>query len=368
MSPVSQALRAVGVRSVALLTLTAVLGAACTANPTSEAESPPASQIWVILDADSHGVVLLGARSGAPDVLRGVDRAGNPSWERNDLAASLPSVVCRVQCPAAVASSGTVTGVDLAMTMLGQTTAAAPALDPNASVLSALGDAAVQETRSSDTAVTLALTSSSAREDLTISGVRTTWRASNDNRTAMALVGDATGSTYAVRTFHRGATWEPTAWAGKSNTLFGCTGAGGRQIVVSDPQPALIDLQTGKRVPIGGLESGGDCAFTSDSAVVAQYELRDTVHHSVLVTTDLTGAVSWRQEYDSEVPIRADLGGQGFLTLPPGKMQERDSRGALLQSVDDVGDARYDEAGDIVLVNSSGNVRWIPGRSRAITK
>ncbi|MEU4674643.1 hypothetical protein AB0F91_43515 [Amycolatopsis sp. NPDC023774] len=101
--------------------------------------------------------------------------------------------------------------------------------------------------------------------------------------------------------------------------------------------------------------------------MVAQYGLRGSTYHSVLVTVGTSGNVLWHQEYDREVRIRADLGGTGFLALPPGKMEERSTRGDLLQSVDDVADARYDESGAIVLVTGLGEVRWMPSRSRTHT-
>jgi hypothetical protein len=350
-----------------LLALAAAFGGACTAHPPAEVKPAPQDSSWVIVDADSHGVVLLGASSGAPDVLRGVDRSGNRAWERDDLAPSLPAVVCLVHCPVAVASSGTVSDREVPTTVLGEK-AAGVAFDAKATVLSAPGQAVVQESHSSRGAVTLTLASGVARKQLTINGVRTTWRPSNDNRSAIALVGDAAGSTYAVRTFRRESAWEPTAWAGTSSTLFGCTGSDGRRVVVSDPQPVLVNLQDGGKIPIRGLESGGDCAFAGETVMVAQYALRETGHHSVLVVTDMAGEALWRQEFEEEIRIRADLGGKGFLTLPPGKAEERDSRGTLLQSVDDVSDARYDENGDIVLVDGSGTVRWAPSRSRAVGK
>jgi hypothetical protein len=36
--------------------------------------------------------------------------------------------------------------------------------------------------------------------------------------------------------------------------------------------------------------------------------------------------------------------------------------------VDDVSDARHDENGDIVLVDGSGTVSWVPSRSRTVEK
>ncbi|MGA6168352.1 hypothetical protein [Amycolatopsis magusensis] len=347
-----------------LLALAAVAGGACTAPP--EHRAPPSEHAaWIFLDADSRGAVLLRATGGAPDILRGVDRFGTRVWERNDLAAAQPAVVCVRQCPDAVASSGTVSGIDVPATPLGKADVAAASLTPGSALLSATGDAVVQEIRSTGGQVTLLSTSGFTRRQVEVDGTRTTWRASNDNRAAIALVADTEGSGYTVRTFHRETAWEPTDWTAQSRTLFGCANAGGHQVVVSDPVPTLIDLRDGRRVAIPGLESGGDCAFTEHATVVAQYGLTESGYRTHLVTTGLDGEVLWRQKYDDEARIRADLGGSNFLVLLANTAYEHDSRGVLLQTVQDVADARYDENGDIVLVTTSGVTRWKPGSGRA---
>ncbi|MFI6026556.1 hypothetical protein [Amycolatopsis magusensis] len=294
-----------------------------------------------------------------------MDRFGTRVWERNDLAAAQPAVVCVRQCPDAVASSGTVSGIDVPTTTLGKADVTAAGLTADSTLLSATGDAVVQETRSTGGQVTLLSTSGSTRRQVDVDGTRTTWRASNDNRAAIALVANTGGSGYTVRTFHRETAWEATDWTAQSRTLFGCTNAGGHHVVVSDPAPTLIDLRDGKRVAIPGLESGGDCAFTEHATVVAQYGLTESGYRTHLVTTGLDGEVLWRQDYDAEARIRADLGGGNLLVLLAGTAHEHDDRGVLLQTMQDVADARYDENGDIVLVNSSGVTRWKPGSGRA---
>jgi hypothetical protein len=232
------------------------------------------------------------------------------------------------------------------------------------SVLTATDGDLVQEVRGADGSADLRLGTGATARRVGVAGDGTLWRADNEAGAALALSPLGDGS-FEARTFRRGATgWAAAGWLGRSGTLFGCVGARGRQVVVSDPAPVLLDVRTGTRTPVPRLAAGGDCGFTAGGVVVAQYALAGSGQRTVLVAAGLDGREHWHGTYASEVGVRTDIGGRGWLAVFDGRVEERDADGERLGTIHDVTDARYTQSGDIVVVDDGGRVRWVPGKGR----
>jgi hypothetical protein len=245
--------------------------------------------------------------------------------------------------------------------LFGGATVAGLDADADTSILSGSGGHVVREVRE-PVGTTWLLTGSGHRFD---TGGTTTWRATNENRAAVALSPAGDGSSYEARAFrHDDDGWVATGPVQRSSTLFGCSDRTGRRLVVSGPTPMILDTVSGLRTRITGLESGGDCAFTADGVVVAQYAMSGAAHRTELVSAAADATVRWRQTYPLEARIRGDAGGRAFLVLLDGTARELDTAGSVLQTFDDVADARYDENGDVVVLGENGTPRWVPGKSR----
>lgn len=350
-------------RRAAAATAAAALAVACSAQA-EPTEPPPPTMVWALLDADSHGAVVIGTPTGeGTPRLFGVDRDGVVRWRADSLAGRLPTVVCAARCPAAIASSGMASANGLAIAdeppaALGEQAHADFAVGHKTSVLSFGPSGLVQEVVDPAGKAQLRVPG-----PVPITGWGTRWRPSNDGSVAVALTDVADEQRVDVRVFVA----EPGGWrqAGEvrsSNSMFGCASANGRHVMVSDPVPTLVS--TAARAPIAGLEAGGDCGFATDGAVVVEYAVTGSGRRTRIVTTDLDGKVRHRQEYPFEARIATDLGGRGHLVILDGYAEERDLDGAATQKLDDVADARYVETGEIASVSGEGAVRWTAGRLR----
>jgi hypothetical protein len=302
---------------------------------------------------------VLGIAGSRPSYLRGVARDVNGGgWQADQLAAQAPTVVCMVTCPKAVASTSSLSQEAIVPQLLGGATAADLTEQARTSVLAATGGALVQQTLTGDgTRLTVGAGSTPLFFD--VPGGDTTWRQTNDNRVALAL-SSAKNGTYAARAFRRdGKSWHQIGSTRRSTTLFGCVDEGAEHLVVTDPKPNLIDITRGLTVEIPGLEAGGDCGFTEEAVVVAQYSASGGASKTDLVTAGLDGRVRSRQSFPFEVRIRTQVNGSHYLVLQESGAWENDSSGAHLRTVDNVADARYDEQGDLVTVSPTGDVRWL---------
>jgi len=302
---------------------------------------------------------VLGIAGSQPSYLRGVARDVNSdSWQADHLAARAPTVVCMVTCPKAVASTSSLSQEAMAPQLLGGATAADLTKQAQTSVLAAAGGALVQQTLTMDgTRLTVGVGSTPLFFD--VPGGDTTWRQTNDNRVALAL-SSAENGTYTARAFRRdGKSWHQIGPTRRSTTLFGCVDQNAEHLVITDPKPNLLDIARGTTVKIPGLEAGGDCGFTEEAVVVAQYSTSGAASKTDLVTAGLDGQVRFRKSFPFEARIRTQVNGDHYLVLQGSSAWEYDSFGAHLRTVDNVADARYDEQGDLVTVSPTGDVRWL---------
>jgi hypothetical protein len=361
-----------GVAAAAAVAAT-LSGAACSAsaaNPATDGQVEATMQ-WALLDADSHGAVVLG--TSLPDHssrLFGVDRNGVVAWQANALASRVPMVVCSGRCPVAIASSSLRSANELRVpderpVRLGDPSDVSFAIGHKTSVLSSSPLELVQEVTDAQGRSELRMQTSDAVRSTAISGWGTRWRGSNDGTVAVALTNLADGQGIDVRVFVADlAGWRMVGGVDRSNSMFGCAAAGGRHLIVSDPTPTIVAADGGVRTKITGLEAGGDCGFVADGAVVAEYAASGSERQTKIVSVDLAGKMRSEAEYPFEARISTDLGGRGYLTVLQGNAEERDLAGHTLQKIKDVVDARYAENSEIVSVSASGDVRWTAGLSR----
>jgi hypothetical protein len=351
------------VRRGAAAIAAAALSVACSAQAETT-EQPQPAVVWALLDADSHGAVVIGTPTGEGSPrLFGVNRDGVVMWQADSLADRLPTVVCAARCPAAIASSGMASANELKIAdeppvALGEQARVDFALGHKTSVLSSGPSGLVQEMV--DTAGNAQLRIPDA---VPITGWGTRWRTSNDGSVAVALTDVADEQRVDVRVFvAEPGRWRSVGEVRRSNSMFGCASANGRHVIVSDPTPTLVS--TAARTPIAGLEAGGDCGFVADGAVIAEYAVTGSQRRTRIVTVDLDGKVRQQQDYPFEARIATDLDGRGHLVILQGHAEERDLSGAATQKLDDVADARYVETGEIASVSEEGAVRWTAGGLR----
>lgn len=321
---------------------------------------------WALVDVDQHGAIVLHLTASGPPRLAGMSRDGATRWRADTLAVRAPNLVCESACPTAIASSSLASANDPAVrdpapVLLGGRERLTFAAGHKRRVLSSGPHGLVQATTSPRGESALLIGSGSTVRRTRLAGPDTSWRESNDERVAVALTPSAGRGSIAVRLFTAADQgWRPAGAVARSNSLFGCAGDDGHY-VISDPAPVLVD-RSGRRVRIQGLESGGDCGFTKDGAVVVQYAMTTTGQETRLVTVGPNGAVKSDSSYPFEAHIATDLGGCGYLVMLKGSAEERDLAGNVLQKFDGVDDARYDERGDIVAVNRTGEISWMPGK------
>jgi hypothetical protein len=320
----------------------------------------------VIIDADPDGAIVFDGREMA---FRGVRRDGTEAWRAPaDTNAPAPSG-CLARCPDAVlsgsaasANSGSMpdpspvfivdgrwSPADVSGTKRDVLTAAGPA-----DFVLSTGDGAGQwwlEVRFDAETVSR----------VPVGGFHTSWQESADRRRALAIT-TTDGGDHEARWFERrGAGWQPGEPGVPVAGTTSCVRPDGESAVLIGQRPAVLD-RGGRQEPVTDLELAGTCALAGAGGIVADLSHKVGGPRSDVRVFDAGRSVTWRRSVTGEAVVTADPSSGRVAYTGPDGLREIDTRsGTELHSVAEVRAARYDRAGDLVVVYAGGEVSWYSG-------
>ena len=323
--------------------------------------------MFVILDADRDGAVLL---DGARRTYRGVRRDAGVVWEDRSAAGTAAMVTCLATCPDAAVSAGieslsspAVPDPDPAAWIGGQLRPLAVALAHKRQILTASGpDDYVLATGDPNGGWRLELQGRGRPVTaLAVGGFRTSWQESADGTHALAItiVPGAAGNE--ARWFSRTAgAWRMTGAMSRVTGFLACVAPDGSRAVLLGQRPALLD-RAGGVLSVTDLVTGGACALGAGGGLIVELaQTGEGTSRSRVRAVDSTGATRWRRDLAHAADVVADPTGSRVGYLADGVLHVLDATtGTELRTIADVTAARYDAAGDLVVADRSGTVRWL---------
>jgi len=196
-------------------------------------------------------------------------------------------------------------------------------------------------------------------ERIPVGGSRTSWASSADGRHALAVTTVAT-SVAEARWFDR----DPSGWRTTPGSLAvrggaACVSPAGDRAMVLGETPAVRD-RSGGRQGVTDLDTVGTCAFASTGAIVVSLRQATSGPDSRVRIIDASGRVTWTADLRQEVRACADPTGARVAYVGGGNLHEFDTRtGAEIRTLPHVRAARYDDAGELVVVGPDLRVTWL---------
>jgi hypothetical protein len=349
------------------LTVAATLPVLALAGCGSEAAAPepPASPaVFVIIDADRHGVIVA---DGGHHEYRGVRRDGTVVW-RSPQAASAPDAVsCLARCPDALLSgnpaardSATTPDPEPVLVVDGRRTpigAAALRGQAKRQVLSAVGgdDFLVATGDGLD-----AYRPGAAPARFAVNGFRTSWQQTRDGRYGLAVTGGDDPDRADARWFTRDATgWRPAGAPVPVTGSSACLSADGGRAMVLGGRPAVLD-RTGRSTPVGGFDFASDCALAATGGIVGSYGQTNAGMTAQLLAFDRDGRAVWRASVAGTARVTADPTAARVAYAAKGTATEIDlTTGRTVRTIGNAYAAAYDDTGTLVVADAQGSPRWL---------
>lgn len=290
-------------------------------------EQRPTAPSARLLAADSHGAIVI---DGQPLEIRGVDRSGDVLWRKEPDGDG--DVSCSVRCPDITPPAG--------------------AGYPRQRVLAADGVTSVIVNEGPGIGSISVWAGHTRTAEIPVAAGPTTWRATSDNSAAVAVTGTE------VRTFVRTSSgWQPRDTVHKSTSGFACVAPGGAATIIADPAPTLLGR---RRVELPYTEYGSACDFAANGAIIAENSVSADGARTRIATVTRGGRLLWSRAFDTEVRVHADATSDQVLLVHDGVVSVRTLHGVESATHADADDARFDEHGDVVIVDRAGRVTWVP--------
>jgi hypothetical protein len=353
--------------AVAVILATTMLG--CGSEPNGVgAPATAGTGAVVLIDADAGGAIVVDGRGRTA---LGVRRDGQVVWRvALDNDAPLP-VSCVDACPDALFSGSvastnepSVPGPEPVLILAGGRRAlpgpAGPDQPGQRRVLSAAGaDDLVLSIVDTTGRAWLELHHGRSLDRVAVGGRRTSWSPSADGAHALAVTELAAGQGEA-RWFDRGrGGWQLAAGPASVTGHASCVAPTGDRAIVLGQAPAVVD-RAGLRRDVTDLDTVGTCAFAGTGAILAALSQRPSGPEARVRVIDAAGRVTWASDLPHDVRVGADPTGARVAYVAAGKLHEFDTRtGAPTRTVPDVRSARYDGAGELVVLRPDLRVAWL---------
>ncbi|MFT4009946.1 MAG: hypothetical protein QM655_07870 [Nocardioidaceae bacterium] len=185
------------------------------------------------------------------------------------------------------------------------------------------------------------------------------WFPTPDGTAAVTAVDSAAGRDQQLWVNDDG--WIPYGRPTRTEAGFGCTSSHGRYALLDGARLVRRDQSP---VALSPKPKWSNCAFTKNRVVVAAYSMTDGTSSTTIDVYGLDGRKVGSTRLKAEYFLIADTAGATFALIGSSQVQVRDSAGQLVDTIPDVRDARYDGSGELVVVDSAANVRWVRSRRR----
>ena len=340
------------------------------------------------MDADQFGAIVLDLRAGE---YRGQTRAGEVRW-RLPAEAAGALVACLIRCPDAVLS-----GNAAAMNspdqpdpppqsiVDGERRTVTPTVAVKLQVLAAGGRVAGGGTVGAVDLVLaggdraggwwVQLQHGAATLRVPVGSYRTTWQTSADNRWALAITqldGGQVPARAEARWFARNATgWWPSGDPVPVAAAASCVSPDGDHAILLGAAPTVLTRAESSTLirsqaspvprPVTDLRYASACGFAAVGGIIAEYGQQPSGVQTRLRVVDRTQTVVWQGRADGEAAVTADPTAPRVAYVSGRTLREVDPRtGAPGRVVPDVLSARYDRAGELVVVRADGQLSWLP--------
>ncbi|GID30002.1 hypothetical protein [Paractinoplanes brasiliensis] len=347
--------------------LPAVLALLLIAGCSAAGERPVRPIEFVLIDADAHGAIIGDMRRAE---FLGVARDGRVVWRAPQSGAAPDAAECATRCPDALLSGNAAAW----------NTDDVP--DPPAELIRDGRREMVGGTALTGRVKRTVLTASSPRDYVVtaggpgrwtldvvrpgaapvrvpVPGPRLSWAATADGRHGIAVATGADPARAAAVWFTRTtAGWQPdprpTLVAGSA----ACLAPDGASAMLLGTRPALRSRDGARRL-VTDLDYASDCGLAASGGIVGTYRQDSGGPAFRIRVFDADGTVVWRADSRGTARVTADPAGARVAVAVAGTTTEVDTTtGAVLRTVGHAFAARYDGAGDLVVVDGNGVPRW----------
>jgi len=319
------------------------------------------SETHLLVDADVTGAVVLSA--GA---LTGYERDGSRAWSETDTSGvdRATGITCTAHCPAMVLS-GTSAPVDADPdpTLLGDAeipTAWRDSGDVRNTIVAVDAAGSLRLTADAETQIWQSLDSHGNTQEWPAAEGRVILYPRSAERTSLtAQVVEPNGglTTYL---FHASpdAGWVLVAQTDATSGA-ACLSPDGARWVLDSPD---VSTSTGASIPIQwDIDSYSACAFLRDDLLLTSNAMTAQGAQTTVLLVDDTGQVVKQIEAPTEVVATASATSNAFVLVAASDRtaQVYDASGTRRREIKDVSGALFDEAGDLCLLDTQGEVRWV---------
>ncbi|MET8002651.1 hypothetical protein [Nonomuraea glycinis] len=335
-----------------------LLVTAC-ADAESEGLGEPDVRPPSIVAATSEGAVVA---DNAAEAFYGLDRAGREVWRDSPAYKSGTLAICQARCPDAVFSGSLeAEGPDPApRTPRGAFTTSDSRVRR---VLTARGasDAVIAEGDGAGKGSLRLIRPSGQATRVPVDDVAGVAWAEDASRTSAV----ATSGGRVLWFRHDRAGWREVARAGLDGPGVAACTSGGTAVITGE-QTHLLTM-AGKRTPVAtDLETVTGCvAGGTNVAVFAHWQDGAGNRHTGIRGLDGQGRPVWKRDIAAEAQVGAHPFGTAFVIAHGGAVEVVDAAGRTLATHAGAVSAAYTPAGELVLLNASGKISWLPAQPPA---
>jgi hypothetical protein len=345
------------------LALAVTAGCASPPPPPPPPQRPPAE--FIVIDADPYGAIVADVQRSE---FRGVTRAGTVVWRSPQAPTAPDARSCAGHCPDALLSGNADSrnaeenaGPQPVLIRGGRREPVGGAAQRT--VLTADGDAYVVTSGGPGGWTLDAVRPGAAPVHTAVPSPRVAWAQTADRRHGLAVVTTAGPARAAVLWFTRTATgWRPDPGAPVPVAGSGaCLGPDGDRAMLLGGRPQ-VRFRDGHTRAVTDLDYVSDCGLAATGGIVGSYGQGAAGFSGQIRVFGADGSVTRRVDAHESVRVAADPHGARVAYATGGTTTEVDPvTGRVLRTIDDAFGARYDGAGDLVVLDHEGRPRWLPG-------
>jgi hypothetical protein len=354
--------------AAAALVLLLAATTACTSTGTSPA--PPRSPVeFIVIDADPYGAIVADLRRAE---FTGVTRDGTVEWRSPQATAAPDASACAGHCPDALLSGNaasqnaeTIADPPPVLIRAGRRQpvgAGALAGRLKRTVLVADHEGGYVVTAGGPGRWTLdAVHPGAAPVRTPVPGPAAAWAQTADRRHGLAVVATADPARSAAVWFtHTAGGWraDPGGAIPVAGSAACLAPDGDRAMLLGGPP--LVRTRDGHTRPVTDLDYVSDCGFAATGGILGTYGQDNAGITARIRVFGPDGSVTRRVDTRAAVRVTADPASARVAYTGAGKTVEVDpGTGSVLRTIDDTYGARYDTAGDLVVLDREGNARWL---------
>lgn len=355
--------------AAAALGLLLAATAGCTSTGTSPGPQKRSPIEFIVIDADPYGAIVADMRRAE---FAGVARDGTVVWRSPQATAAPDASACAGHCPDALLSGNAAAqnaeGIADPLPVLirdGRRAAVgggalAGRVKRNVLVADDAGGYVV--TAGGPGRWTLdAVRPGAAPVRTPVPGPAAAWAQTADRRHGLAVVATADPARSAAVWFsHTAGGWR--ADPGAAVPVVGssaCLAPDGDRAMLLGGRP-VVRTRDGHTRAVTDLDYVSDCGFAATGGILGKYGQDNAGVTARIRVFGPDGSVTRRVDSRTAVRVTADPAGARVAYTTAGKTVEIDpGTGGVLRTIDDTYGARYDAAGDLVVLDREGRPRWL---------